>query len=129
MTNHCSGIYVGNDQYFVNGQGLFTPSAELSPPITISKPTIVSSGTLTCKGKAIKFQANKKAGNITILLQNTSYLQVSTSSNFSELESITNRVEQLSLDINHTLITRSENQKYFTNLQNHISDIQSSFTF
>ena len=126
MTNHCSGIYVGNDQYFVNGQGLFTPSAELSPPITIAKPTIVSSGVLTCKGKSIKFQANKKAGNITILLQNTSYLKVSTSSNFSELESITNRVEQLSFDINHTLITRSEDQKYFSNLKNHISDIQTS---
>ena len=126
MTNHCSGIYVGNDQYFINGQGLFTESDELSPPVTISKPTIVPPGVFTCKGKFINFQANKRAGNITILKQDASFLQVSTSSNISELESISNRVDELSIDLNQTLITRSENQIYFSDLQKHISDIHTS---
>ena len=123
MTNHCSGIYVGNDQFLINGVGLYTPSVELSPPITISKPTLVSQGMFTCQGKFINFKTHKRAENITILTSDASFLKVSTSSNISELESISERVSELSVDINQTLITQSKNQNYFSDLQKTISDV------
>ena len=105
VTDHCSGIFLGPQEYLVCGTGLFTPLDE-STPISISAPTVVPPGTLTCAGKQIHFHPTLITGNRIILNQTSIIPNPSDYSNFSDFDLIQNQI----INIQNDLIISASNQ-------------------
>ena len=98
VTDHCSGIFLGPQGYLVCGTGLFTPLDE-STPISISAPTVVPPGTMTCAGKQIHFHATLITEKRIILNQTSLILNPSDYSNFSDFEIIQNQIVSIQNDL------------------------------
>ena len=123
MKNICSGIYVGNHEFLVNGNGLYKAQSN-SNPIQIRTPTLVPPGTFTCQGKLIKFRAPEGAKGISILSHDSYFINASRHSEQSEYQKIHAKVITISKNLNETIISHQNYTSDVSNLQsgfNHLA--------